>query len=1183
MIIGIIHNPILTNLMKFIRSITWDSVSHGSLYKQTLLTMRLSALMVILSIMQLSANSFGQITLNLQKTSIIELTKAIEAQTDYVFLYNEDKLPNNKITINVKNASIDEVLSKYFRTAGVNYRIVDKNITLAPNQKANVQTELKSGPQKLVNVQGTVRDSLGNPLSQVNVKLESISKTTFEAPDNAEINKTTVTQTSSHIAVTNGKGYYLLTSVPEKAVIVFSAVGYVTKRVVIPVTAEKELNQTLNVVLREEVRSLNEVTVNTGIYTRKSNSYTGSTLVIKGEDLKKVGNANFFQSLKNISPSMVLDNFAAGSNPNAMPEIQLRGTSTFPLNTDDLASGLKGNYVKSPNEPLFILDGFETSAERLFDLDMNRIESVTILKDAASKALYGSKAANGVIVIETKKLTAGRARVTYNNSLDIELPDLTSYNLTNSLEKLEAERIDGFYVPSGRTSPEQHIAGQQLYNARKKLAMEGLDTYWMAKPLQNGVGQKHALAVELGGANLNAIADVSYRDVTGAMIGSNRETISGNVTTSYRLNNLLFRNIMSAISGKSVESPYGQFSEYAMMNPYWRAENANGTIPFYAEVGSNGISYVNPLFNSTINSNNSASYFNFVNNFYLEWTMLPGLKATTRLGIDVKNNKGDEFYPAGHTQFANYFGDDVLRKGSYQVNNGNETRLSGDLNVNYAKEIGKHFLFGNIGFNISERDNNELIHIVEGFPSDRMENIMFARNYKFESRPTGIDVINRELGVLGAVSYMFDNRFLSDFTFRTNASSQFGSNKLWAKFWSLGLGWNLHNEAFMSGQSLFKTFKLRGSLGATGNSNFSRNSSIATYTYFQNAFYQNFPGSSLASLANADLQWESKFDYNAGADIAMGNLNLRFDYYEAFTEHLIAPISTVPSTGFSAVNENLGKVKNSGIELYASYLVLNRGGNFLSLNAGLETNKNKIVDLSAAMKSYNTAMGKIAADQGNSVPVKKYEDGMSMNAIWVVPSLGIDPATGNEIYVDRDGMTTFNWNANDMVVGGNSNPDYQGTLGFSGEYKGIGLNVVARYLGGGQLYNQTLVDRVENVDMNYNVDKRVLTGRWSVPGQPALFKRLGQYSIPTEDGSTTPAQAKTRATSRFVQDRNEIIVSAVNLYYQFNPLVARRLGMERLRAGFNMNELATFSTIRLERGTSYPFARTLSFNLSATF
>ncbi len=1169
--------------MKFRKSNTVSSVSKNRLCTQILFTMRLTMLFIVLSVVQLSAKSFGQITLKMQNASIVAITQAIEAQTGYVFFYNEAKLPTDKITINVTNASINDVLSTYFKRAGISYRMVGKNVTLKKNTETEKKTFEISGWQKSINVRGTVRDTLGNPVSQINVKVEvSTNKKSIESANSA-INKTTVTETTTHTAVSNGAGFYLLTNVPEGAVIVFSGVGYVTKKVTIPSGGEKDFNQTINVVLKQEVMGLREVTINTGIYNRKATSYTGSTMVIKGDELKKVGNANFFQSLRNISPSMVLDNFAAGSNPNAMPDIQLRGASTFPLNNDDVASGLKGNYIKSPNEPLFILDGFETSAERVFDLDMNRIESVTILKDAASKALYGAKAANGVIVIETKKLTAGKTRVTYNAAVDVELPDLTSYNLTNSKEKLEAEVLDGFYVPNGPGSPLDHIAGQQLYNARKKLALEGLDTYWIAKPLQNGVGQKHALSIELGNGGLTTVADFAYRDVTGAMIGSSRKNLSGNFSTSYRVNKLLFRNIMSIVNNKSVESPYGTFSDYVQMNPYWRAVNADGTIPFYAEINADNSKVVNPLYNSTVNSNNSAEYLNFVNNFYLEWTILPGLRATSRVGVDLKKSKADVFFPAGHTMFDTYSADDILRKGSYQLNNGNRNYLSSDLNVNYSKSIGKHFVFGNLGFNISEETANEVIHLVEGFPSDRMSNIIFARGYKFESRPTGLDFIKRELGFLGAFSYMYDDRFLTDFTLRSNASSQFGADKRWANFWSLGLGWNLHNEAFLKDANLFKTFKIRGSIGATGNANFTTNNAVATYNYYQTGFYQNHPGSFLTSLANNGLQWESKFDYNAGADISTGRLNLRFDYYQAFTQNLITSVSTPTSTGFGSVKDNLGKVKNTGIEAYATFSVFNKGNNFLNLNFGLETNRNRIVSLSNAMKSYNDLMDKIAADQGNNVPVKKYQDGMSMNAIWAVPSLGIDPANGKELYLDRDGNTTYNWSAQNLAVVGNSNPKYQGTIGFSGEYKGVGMSVTARYLGGGQLYNQTLVDRVENVNMAYNVDKRVLTGRWTTPGQQALFKKLGNYSIDNGNGSTSPAQELTRATSRFVQDRNEIVISAVNLYYQFDPKMIKRFGMERLKLGFNMNELANFSSIRLERGTSYPFARTLSFNLSATF
>lgn len=1117
--------------------------------------MKLTTLILFLALIQVSAKVSSQITLHLKSAPLTEVVKAIESQSGYVFLYNDSQLKKIKVNIKVNNAPVKEVLDAYFSNSSINYKIVDQTITIA--SAGSLGTSPRSANlQDLIDVSGKVTDTLGRPLPGVSVR--------------AEVNKVPVFSSS------NANGEYHIKGVPRTGEIMFSMMGFITQRQVLN-------GQTvLNVVLKEAVMGLSEVQINTGIFTRKASSYTGSTLVIKGEDLKRVGNANLFQSLKNIAPSMILDNFNMGSNPNALPDVQLRGTSTFPTGSD--AAGLKGNYEKSPNQPLFILDGFEANIERVLDLDMNRIQSVTILKDAASKAIYGSKAANGVIVVETIKLLSSKPVVTYNSSLDLEMPDLTSYNLSNAMEKLEAERIDGFYIPRGSNDPQQLATLQQLYNARKKLAMEGLDTYWLAKPLQNGVGQKHSLSVELGGQGLNILADVSYRDVQGAMIGSNRKNVSGSLMTSYRLNNLLFRNIMSANKNSTMESPYGTFSDYAKMNPYWRAENIDGSIPFYAEISADGTRYTNPLYNSTVNSHVGTSYFNFTNNFYLEWTMLPGLKATTRVGIDVKNSDADEFYPASHTLFDTYISDiDLQRKGSYQVNNGKSQTLSGDLNVNYSKEINDHVFFANAGLNISEYNFNEIVNRAEGFSSDRMNTILFARGYQLDGKPTGAAAITRELGFLGAFSYMYDNRFLTDLTLRTNASSQFGKDKRWANFWSLGLGWNLHNESFMEGLDAVKQFKIRGSLGSTGNSNFLANQAEATYNYYVESLYQGFPGSYLANLSNSSLQWESKFDYNLGFDASVKNLSLKFDYYQSYTENLITDVSLPNSTGFTMVKDNLGKVKNTGLELYGSYLLYSKKNDFFSLHFGVETNKNQIVELSNAMKVFNANMDKRAADQGNSAPVKKYVNGMSMNAIWAVPSLGIDPSTGNEIYVDKNGNTTSIWNANDMVVAGNSLPDYQGTFGFSGEYKGIGLSVTARYLGGGQLYNQTLVDRVENVDMNYNVDKRVLTGRWTTPGQEALYKRLGTYAVVQPDGGTMSYDEKTRATTRFVQNRNELSISAVNLYYQFNRDFVSKLGLSRLKAGVNMNELHTFSSIEIERGTSYPFARTLSFNLSATF
>ena len=197
----------------------------------------------------------------------------------------------------------------------------------------------------------------------------------------------------------------------------------------------------------------------------------------------------------------------------------------------------------------------------------------------------------------------------------------------------------------------------------------------------------------------------------------------------------------------------------------------------------------------------------------------------------------------------------------------------------------------------------------------------------------------------------------------------------------------------------------------------------------------------------------------------------------------------------------------------------------------------------------------------------------------MVPSLGIDPTTGQEIYVRKDGTLTYEYDAQDQVVAGISDPKYRGNFGFAAEYKGFGLSATCTFLGGGQRYNTTLVNKVENVDIHYNVDRRVLYGRWQTPGQNAMFKKLGSY--PDENGKQH--DEKTRATTRFVQDNNELTFSSLSLYYEVNPRLISKIRLKRLKLAFYMNNIATLSSIRIERGTTYPFARSMSFQLTGTF
>lgn len=1124
----------------------------------------LSCVLMTLLPMQLWAfSAYSQkINIEMRNMSLENLLLEIRNQAKVDFMFDRSIVSHaRQMNVNIKGASTKEALNQALAETDLEYSI-DNNMVVITRKNNRTHIQIPMHVTLQVDVSGTVTDIKGVPLANVNVQRYS--------------NRTH----AMSVVQTGNNGNYQLGGLGANDTLMFTAVGYEMR--IVPIRGRKQVS----VQLEEKIAEIEDVVV-TGIFERKAESFTGSTVQIKGEDLRKVGSTNVFQSLKNISPSMFLDNFDMGSNPNSLPNMQIRGNGSLPTDMGDIGAGLKGNYLKDPTQPLFILDGFEASIERIFDLDINRIESLTILKDAASKAIYGSKAANGVIVIETLKMSGSKPFVTYNATTNIELPDLKSYNLTNAREKLQAEVLDGMYNVSGRLSSatEELIHLQKLYNKRLKLVEEGLDTYWLAKPLRNGVGQRHALSAELGTGDLRVMTDFTYNDVKGAMKGSDRRNVGGNVSASYRIKDFMFRNLASFTSNRSNESPYGTFSEYAIMNPYWRAVNPDGTIPYYAENNEElNVKVVNPLFNSTLNSKNQSTYNNFTNNLYIEWTPIKGLRATTRVGIDLKNSDADEFYPAKHTKFDEYLNKDQAKKGSYQVNNGKSTYLSGDLNVNYSKQIARNYFFGNLGYNVSERSFSERVYLAEGFPSDRLRDIMFAKSYALDARPTGVDGITRDMGFLAAFSYMWDDRLISDFTYRANASSQFGADKRWASFWSAGLGWNLHNEELIRNLNIVDQFRIRGSVGATGNQNFNTNASIATYRYTLDKFYNGFPGSQLFNMANPYLQWESSFDYNGGLDLKVWRVGLRFDYYQRFTKNLLADVTLPTSTGFEQVKDNLGKIKNTGIELQLNYMAWQRERDFVSLQFGIETNQNYIVELSNSMKAYNQRMDALAGDRKNAVPVKKYQDGMAMDAIWAVPSLGIDPASGDEIYVQQDGNTSHIWRASDMIMAGVARPKYQGTIGLQAEYQGVGISITARYLGGGQLYNQTLVDRVENVDMTYNVDKRVLTGRWTTPGQDVMFKKLGNYDYLNEIGQTVRTLEKTRATTRFVQNRRELDISSINVYYDFYKqswLKAAKL--ERLRAAFNMNEVAKFSSIQIERGLSYPFARTVSFSLTATF
>ena len=1132
------------------KNANWWFVMRKNKPQKLLRIMKLIFLMCVCIATSVSARSLAQqrITMQLGETGLKAVFKEISRQTSKTVIYNDDLLKfDGKVRADFIDVELEEVLKQVLKDQRMSYKFMDDYILIV-RQKDVPQTVSE------ITLKGTVVDQTGAALPGVTVLV-----------------KGTTLGTSTNI---EGK-FSLQLPETQNMVLVFSMIGMKSKEV--PVGKQREFKITLT----EEKSELEEVVV-TGIVERKAESFTGSTVTMKNEDLKRVGNANVFQSLKSLDPSlMIFDNMEFGSDPNKNPKMTLRGASSIDMGTEDL--DIKGTYANDPNAPLFILDGFEATVQKIMDLDMDRIASLTILKDASAKAIYGSRAANGVIVIETKQNESGDLRVTYTGSVTLEVPDLTSYNLTNAAQKLQLEKEFGLYEPTDMNG--EDVSGKELYMSKYKAVYAGVNTDWLAKPLHMGTGQKHSLSIELGGRDLRVMTTFSYNHIVGVMKGSTRDTYDGSLQVSYRHKKFNFRNILNVTSNVANDSPYGTFSEYAAMNPYYSPYDKNGFLVKNAALSVDGLEttefVANPLYNATLNTKIENRYLDVTDNLYVEWSVLQGLKATLRFGITEKRTSADEFYPANHLKFYNYTGDDLFRKGSYQANTGHMKKLSGDLDVRYSTVVKeKHYLFTNVGLNLSDETYEEIVHKAEGFPNDRMNDLMFAKQYVKDTKPSGKESTIRDIGILGIFNYTYDNKYLFDASYRANASSQFGANNRWGSFWSIGVGWNMHKEAFMNSE-IFENFKIRGSLGYTGSQSQDAYASIPTYVYTLDRTYTGLLSSQLQGMKNDDLKWQRKMDYNVGFDMNIKRrFSLTFDAYRSITDNTLIDLTLPPSNGFTTLRENAGEVINRGFDIRTSYTILQnvKERSFLTVNLNISRNKNKLAKLSDAMNVYNESQN---ASVSGTAPAQLYYDGVSMNAIWAVRSLGIDPHNGREIYLSSRGLPTYNWSAADQVVLGDEMPKFQGTGGISFEWKGIGGNASFTFQYGAQMYNTTLVQKVENANLSDNVDARLFDGVWR-PGEGGVKPyRAPRYRDPSTGNWVTP---ETKPTSRFVQDRNEFALTNLSLYYDFYRYeFLKRCGMERLRVSAYANNLFTISSIEIERGTSYPFARSFNFSLSVTF
>lgn len=1110
--------------------------------------MKIIMLFLLAGFLTVSASGFSQqITLKGKNLPFSAVVDAIRKQTGYTVFGTKKTLESVRpLTLDVESMPLAQFMEKITSDQPVSYEIEDKVISISGKAK----TEATSAPVVVSWQQQTV----SGVVRQADTK-ELLPGVSVQI-------KGTTTGTR-----TNGKGEYRLI-IPvsdKKQVLVFSFIGM--KKLEVPYQKQERLD----IELQPDDVAMSEVVV-TGIYQRERESFTGSSARFSAKDLQAVGNQGIFQSLKTLDPSFaVVENNTFGSDPNRLPDIEIRGKSSV--------IGLTDEYSSNPNQPLFILDGFESTLAIISDLSMDRVESITLLKDASATAIYGSKAANGVVVIETKRPSPGQLRINYSLNSSVSFADLTDYNLMNAEEKLQFEYLSGFY---GKLNEEGNFivspgndASQANYYNRLKEVRRGVNTYWPNEPLRTALTHRHTIFAEGGDGSLRYSASFNYGNNEGVMKGSDRRTINGNVRLLYRKGRFSASNSLS-IDDVSANRETVPFSAFSRANPYHRKYDADGNVSKVLEMyeyskttlSRDTALIYNPLYDmSNLNINKDQSQ-GFTNNFEMDWRILESLRVRGRLSIRSFSTRTVLFRSPFNTEFENV---DALERGKYNESNGKNVNYDSDLTLTYGKLFAdKHMVNAVAGARLEQATRQEGANEVRGFIDDEFTNPGFALEYVPGKRADYQESKRRGAGFFMNLGYSYDQRYLFDATVRSDGSSIYGSSKQFSTIWSLGLGWNIHNEPFFRDKASrwFSQFRLRGSIGNPGNQNFDDYISMRIYRY-NNENRNPFGASAIISnMGNRNLSWQTTLDRNIGIDLTTFHDRLRFnaDFFVKSTDPLLVFVTLPSSTGVTRVAQNIGEQVTRGITFTTDYTLLSRKQTSWRVNLNLRHTKAEYRDMGNKLSNFN--------ETNKSRNLVRYYDGGSPSDLWAVRSVGIDPATGREIFLNRNNEQTFVHNYQDEVVVGNSEPDVEGVIGTSFLYKGFSASVYLRYRLGGQAFMQTLYEKVENIsrgNVTLNQDKRALYDRWKQPGDIARFKSISETDF-------------TPMSSRFVADNNTLTGESFSLGYENST--ASWLKYARLRSiSFKvyMNDIFYISTIKNERGIDYPFARSVSFSASARF
>lgn len=996
------------------------------------------------------------IYLNEQGASIKDVLRKIEKLNGYFFLYNNNLIDvERKIDINVSNLGIDHVLSLIFNKQKVNYVIHDRQIVLSPY-------ELQAFKDREHLASGRVMDENGQPMIGVAVGVLGTARGT----------------------ITDMEGQFRIELDRPVAELIFSFVGMKTLRF------DYSGEDNIQVVMSPKNQMIDEVIV--VAYGRQSAmTVTGAVHSVDMQKVEKLGVPEVGNVVQGVSPGLLVIN--SSGMPGVKPKMSIHGDGSF-------------NYS---NEPLWVIDGI-IYGHSSPDINPNDIESVSVLKDAAATALYGSRASNGVIMVETKVGNSGHNAFTFNSTMGVSQLNQGSFQMMNGKELYDY--TIGFVNDQNQFSMPDPDSDSVLKS-----------TNWLDIVSKTGIVQDYNISYEGGRNGVLIYANLGYFDEKGAVAGHEWSKVSGRINFDYQVSERV--KMVARLSGV-VQDRFNKENDMLhysyLMLPWDNPYNEDGSIKLITSDDSRMEWYsryqFNPLYNQQFNYKQSQDY-QYMSDLKLEFKLTDWLSFSSANRLHNTNSRYESIVDA-RTSVG------VANNGSIENRYAQSRYLSTSNILRFDFEREKHHLFGLAAYEYSKSTFNNMDGAGRGvyFDLETLNNTsvpMWINGTKSESA---------FLSGLCSFQYNYDQKYMVNASFRSDGSSRFGKNKRFGNFYSVGLAWALHRERFMSRATFIDHLRIRTSYGSVGNANINEYVAYGVYN-MNNVQYNGEPGGHPRRLSNPDLTWESNYSANIAVDAGLfKRINLTLDVYSKKTANLLQDIPMPLVSGFYWYTDNVGSIQNKGLDVLLEGTLAD-GQNFeWSANLNISFNKNKVIELNEGEEIFI----------GNKI----IHEGWDMNTLYLRKWVGVnsengDPLWEKVVFDDNDNKVieiTNNYSDATMQPVGSTSPKFFGGFTNFLRYKRVSLVADFNFVYGNQIYNsyRELFDN-DGAYPSYN-SMKLYSGwkRWEKPGDKATHPKA------VFQGN----RLSNKSSSRYIEDGSYMRLRQLVLRYQLPDRYINRLGLQ---------------------------------------